>query len=238
MAVVLLRLLPLILLAVLIWLRFTAASRTTRVLRRQSRVLKDPQVTEMTKRFSDALEAPTFDVRILDWRQVNGVATPDGEIYITRGLYEKYLDRDVTLQELGAVIAHEIGHVALGHAKQRLADISVSTATWAGILAVWLRAIFGWIVLIGALIWRLFRTQKRVDAEFEADAFSVQLMARSGYDPGAVVDMLRKVDELTGGASPKNPTIAWLYGVPTFEARIDRAEKVVADERRRTPALT
>ena len=59
---------------------------------------------------------------------VNGLAAPDGRIFLTRGFYEKYRRGEVTAEELASVIAHELGHVALGHTRRRMIDFSGQNA--------------------------------------------------------------------------------------------------------------
>ncbi|NIL97560.1 MAG: M48 family metalloprotease, partial [Planctomycetales bacterium] len=59
---------------------------------------------------------------------VNGLAAPDGRIFITRGFFNKYRAGEVTADELASVIAHELGHVALGHTRRRMIDFSGQNA--------------------------------------------------------------------------------------------------------------
>ena len=59
---------------------------------------------------------------------VNGLAAPDGRIFITRGFYNKFRQGAVSAEELASVIAHELGHVALGHSRRRMIDFSGQNA--------------------------------------------------------------------------------------------------------------
>ena len=56
-----------------------------------------------------------YHFRCLDDRQVNAFSTPNGYIYITRGLLEIIESDD----ELAIVIAHEMGHIERKHAVVR-----------------------------------------------------------------------------------------------------------------------
>ncbi len=39
---------------------------------------------------------------------VNGLAAPDGRIFLTRGFYRTFREGEVTADELASVIAHEL----------------------------------------------------------------------------------------------------------------------------------
>ena len=56
-----------------------------------------------------------FQVTILDTSEVNAFALPGGYIYVTRGILALASDTS----ELAAVLAHEIAHVTLRHARAR-----------------------------------------------------------------------------------------------------------------------
>ena len=80
------RILP-ILLAVLYGLamyRFSAW-RTAKELDEKSTELLDPALREMTSRLASALDLPRIKVHIYEVAPVNGLAAPDGRIFITRG---------------------------------------------------------------------------------------------------------------------------------------------------------
>ena len=56
-----------------------------------------------------------FTVTILDTPEVNAFALPGGYVYVTRGILALASDTS----ELAAVLAHEIAHVTLRHARAR-----------------------------------------------------------------------------------------------------------------------
>jgi len=61
--------------------------------------------------------------------------------------------------------------------------------------------------------------------EYEADAFAVALMQRSGFDPRASVTLLEKLDRLSDG---QGAPIAWLASHPPNEKRIAAVERAIA----------
>jgi metalloprotease len=46
---------------------------------------------------------------------------------MTRGFLNRKVRGEVTAEELAAVIAHEMGHVALGHTRRRMIDFTGRT---------------------------------------------------------------------------------------------------------------
>ncbi|MFT4714990.1 MAG: putative metalloprotease, partial [Paracoccaceae bacterium] len=102
--------------------------RTARELDEKSTELLDPLLTELIRQMAQALELPRIKVYIYEVDPVNGLAAPDGRIFITRGFYKKYKAGEVSAEELASVIAHELGHVALGHSRRRMIDFSGQNA--------------------------------------------------------------------------------------------------------------
>ena len=105
-----------------------SAWRTRRELDARSTELADPRLKKLTDRMAQALDLPRIRVNIYEIDPVNGLAAPDGRIFITRGFYKKYQQGEVSAEELSSVIAHELGHVALGHARRRMIDFSGQNA--------------------------------------------------------------------------------------------------------------
>ncbi|MGB1266388.1 MAG: M48 family metalloprotease, partial [Nereida ignava] len=110
-----------------IMVRFSAW-RTARELDRNSTELADPILTTHTAAMAKALDIPRIRVHIYEIEPVNGLAAPDGRIFITRGFYQKFQAGEVTGAEMASVIAHELGHVALGHSRRRMIDFSGQNA--------------------------------------------------------------------------------------------------------------
>ena len=77
---------------------------------------------------AEALDLDRIKVHLYEIEPVNGLAAPDGRIFITRGFYARFRDGEVSAEELASVIAHELGHVALGHSRRRMIDFSGQNA--------------------------------------------------------------------------------------------------------------
>src|SRR6056297_2784124 len=105
-----------------------SAWRLRKQLDARSSELADPALERLTRKMAQVLNLPRIKVHIYEVDPVNGLAAPDGRIFITRGFFDKYRRGEVTAEELSSVIAHEMGHVALGHSKRRMIDFSGQNA--------------------------------------------------------------------------------------------------------------
>ena len=204
--------------------------RTNRELATQSNELVDPQLGALTNRMAAALELEKIRVHLYEIDPVNGLAAPDGKIYITRGFYRKFTDGEVTAGELASVVAHELGHVALGHSRRRMIDFSGQNAlrtALAMILSRFIPGIGGWIAnfLTTMLAARLSRGD-----EYEADEYAAALLIKSGIGTTPQISLLSKLEALTKSGHGAAP--AWLMSHPKTPDRIAAIKKLEADWRK------
>ena len=156
------------------------------------------------------------------------MAAPDGQIYITRGFLKKFLSGEVTAAEISSVIAHELGHVALGHTKRRMIDFSGQNAVRTA-LAVTLNRFIPFIgPWIANLAVNMIAAGMSRNDEFEADAYATALMIKAGLGAAPQKSLFAKLDKLTGngGAMP-----AWFLSHPKTA---DRIKAIEANEKRWT----
>ncbi len=141
------------------------------------------QVGELVARNSHRSNL-AYSFTVIDSPEINAFALPGGHIYIHRGLMA-YLSSEA---ELAAVLGHEVGHVTARHSVRQQ---SQSTA-W---------NILGQAVAVGsgvgaagdltsALGGAFVRGYGR-DMELEADGLGAQYLARSGYDPQAMIEVVK-----------------------------------------------
>ena len=222
-----LRVLP-ILLAVLYALALyrLSAWRTARELDARSSALADPWLKAVTDRLARALDLPGVRVYIYEIAPVNGLAAPDGRIFITRGFYEKFQSGEVTAEEMASVIAHEIGHVALGHSRRRMIDFSGQNALRTALAMVLSRLLPGVGVLIANGLTMMLAARLSRSDEFEADAYAAALLTRAGIGTEPQKSLFGKLEALTGGAGGAMP--AWLLSHPKTAARIAAIEALEA----------
>ncbi len=198
-----------------------SAWRLARELDARSTELADPGLIGVSRRMADALDLPRLRVHLYEVDQINGLAAPDGRIFLTRGLYRRYLDGAISAEELAGVIAHEMGHVALGHARRRMIDFSGQNALRTAAAMVLSRLLPGVGVLIaGALSGLLAAGLSRSD-EFEADEYASALLVKAGIGTRPQKTLFAKLDALTGGAAPRP---AWMMSHPRAADRIAAIE--------------
>jgi len=203
-----------------------SAWRTRRELDARSTELADPQLKAIMDRLAAALELPRIRVNLYEVEPVNGLAAPDGRIFLTRGFYDKYRAGEVTGEELASVIAHELGHVALGHSRRRMIDFSGQNAVrtvLASILGRFLPGLGPWLagVLTSLVVARISRGD-----EYEADAYAAALMVKAGFGTDPQKSLLSKLEGLTGMAGRGAP--AWLMSHPKTPDRIAAIEALEA----------
>jgi putative metalloprotease len=201
-----------------------SAWRTARELDARSTELADARLKKLTDRMAAALDLERIKVHIYEIDPVNGLAAPDGRIFITRGFYNRYRAGEVTAEEMASVIAHELGHVALGHSRRRMIDFSGQNAlrtALAMVLSRFLPGIGVWIAngLATLLAARLSRSD-----EYEADAYASALLTKAGIGTGPQKSLFGKLEKLTQSNMGAMP--AWLMSHPKTTDRIAAIEKL------------
>lgn len=150
---------------------------------------EDPALQQMVQKVGTRLAAHShrtdliYRFTVLDSDSVNAFALPGGYIYITRGMLA-YLNSEA---ELAAVLGHEIGHVTARHSVRQH-----STATMTGILGAVVAASTGvqgvdtLTDLVGTAVVRGYGREH----ELEADRLGAEYLARSGYEPKAMIEVV------------------------------------------------
>jgi predicted Zn-dependent protease len=166
-----------------------------------------------------------FEYHLLaDPQTVNAFALPGGQIFITQALY----DRLQTPGQLAGVLGHETGHVLARHSSEQMAKTSLvkglsTSAVVAGsdqrggLAAAAVSQFVGEFVLLG---------YSRKD-ELEADKLGVRFMAQAGYDPRAMIEVMKILEKASGGGSGKPDFMATH---PNPERRIEEIEKAIAEQ--------
>ena len=195
-----------------------SAWRTAKELDARSTELMDPALLERTHRMAAALDLPRIRVNIYEIDPINGLAAPDGRIFITRGFYNKFRQGEVSADELASVIAHELGHVALGHTRRRMIDFSGQNAMRAALGMVLSRILPGIGVWIANGLTSLLAARLSRSDEYEADAYAAALLTKAGIGLDPQISLFRKLEALTKtnmGAMP-----AWFLSHPRTDDRI------------------
>jgi Zn-dependent protease with chaperone function len=148
-----------------------------------------------------SLPALKYRFRLVNSKDINSLGLPGGAIYITRGLLEITSNED----EVAAVVAHEVSHVASRHGTAQLSRqlwVQAPIAIAAGVppSQVWREEIAKLGIPLG--VESPFLRYSR-DQELEAGLMAVQLLAEARYDPNAFRTLLEKLNEVRTGDSPR-----------------------------------
>ncbi len=196
--------------------------RTGRDLDARSTELADAKLKSLTDRMAAVLDLPRVRVHIYEIEPVNGLAAADGRIFITRGFFKKYLAGAVTPEEMASVIAHELGHVALGHSRRRMIDFSGQNALRTALGMVLSRFIPGFGVYIANFLTSLLAARLSRSDEYEADTYASALLIKIGIGTGPQKSLLEKLEALTTQNSGTMP--AWLMSHPKTAERVRKID--------------
>lgn len=171
---------------------------------------------------SAAAESPyEFEFHVLaDDETVNAFALPGGQVFITDALLDRLRSED----QVAAVLAHEIAHVVARHGAEHLAQQQlVQGLAGATAIATYDPEQPGTAATgaIAAAVAQLATMKFSRDDELEADALGVRLLAETGYDPGALVEMLEVLSE-TGRGVPE-----FFSTHPNPDNRMERVRELV-----------
>ena len=154
---------------------------------------------------------------ILDTPSINAFAMPGGKILITAGLFDLLETED----ELAAVLAHEIAHVAREHhweliKQQKLiagaTDLVVANTESDSALA---NAAYD---AMSGIFKKMVNSGIDKGGEYDADGDAVLLSANAGYDSTALIGVLEKI----AGASEGGDDVNFLFQThPTVEDRVN-----------------
>lgn len=141
------------------------------------------QVGERVARHSHRNQL-NYQFTVVDSPDINAFALPGGYIYIHRGLLA-YLNSEA---ELAAVLGHEVGHVTARHGVQQQSQSSA----W-GMLgqALAIGTGVGAAADLTTALGSAFVRGYGRDMELEADGLGAQYLARSGYDPQAMIEVVK-----------------------------------------------
>ena len=215
----LMRLLPFLLaiLAALAMWHFSSRN-LLRQLSARSRPLDEPGLAPVIARLRAALDLSALPVFVLDDPGVNGLAAPDGRIFLTRGFVDLYRSGQVTPEELAAVIAHELGHVASGHARRRMIDFTGQNLLQMVLVGVLGRIIPFAGVWIANLITAAIAARLSQRDEYEADTYATALLIKAGIGAEPQLSLFARLDRLVGSGATGAP--AWLSSHPETERRM------------------
>ena len=191
-----------------------------RMIRQYGGEYPDPKYQDMVDRVgyklvrnSAAGQTPyKFDFHLLnDRRTINAFALPGGQVFITAALFSKLQ----TEAQLAGVLGHEIGHVVARHSAQQMAKSNLTQGILRGVLLA--SDPSSGTAQAAAYIGQLINMKFGREDELQADHLGVRFMSKAGYDPRAMIGVMKILEASSGGRrvpefqsthpSPKNRII-------------------------------
>jgi len=142
-------------------------------------------VQQLGERLARVSERPDLEwtFTVLDTDDVNAFATPGGFVYISRGILP-YLANEA---QLAAVLGHEIGHITARHSAERQGQSTVANVLSAAAMIFTGQPALGELTNIaGAAVISGYGRE----AELEADSLGARYLARTGYKPEAMIEVV------------------------------------------------
>lgn len=162
----------------------------------------------------------TYYFKVIQDDDINALSTPGGYIYVNTGLL-KAADDD----ELAAVIAHEVGHVAARHAVF-LMQSNMTTSLIGSIIFSNVEASEDVRRGTSAAVNLIMLGYSRED-EFEADKLGVRYVYYAGFDADGMAAFLEKLQR-QNKENPLDRGLVYLRSHPLYSDRIAKARAQAA----------
>jgi Zn-dependent protease with chaperone function len=190
-----------------------------------------------------------YEFHVVQEKDINAFALPGGPIFVNIGTITA-ADNEA---ELAGVIAHEMSHIYMQHSvkQQRKAALPSILGGLAAAAAGMVGGAAGALGQIGAQVvaGSFIMKYSRAD-EAQADAVGAIIMYKAGYNPEAMADFFKKLEQESGGNNPPQflsdhpnpgnreaaiqkeiqnwPSEQWRNDTPNFQAARTAATKVRA----------
>jgi predicted Zn-dependent protease len=136
-----------------------------------------------------------WSVAVIDEPTLNAWCMPGGKMAIYTGIIQKL---NLSDDEIGQVMGHEIAHALLGHGRERMSRaIAMQGGMQLGSILVGRDL----SILTPVADVALTLPNSR-DNESEADRYGLELAARAGYDPRAAIRLWEKMGAASGNGPP------------------------------------
>ncbi len=172
---------------------------------------------------TEASRSPyAFDFHVLsDPNTVNAFALPGGQIFITVGLLKRLETEDA----IAGVLGHEIGHVIGRHSAEHIAQQQLTQGLInATMVATYDPSNPNSTAAMAQFIGNMINMKYGREDELESDRFGVKYMYQAGYQPESLIDVMRVLEEATGGQRQSE----FMSSHPSPANRVAEIQKAIA----------
>lgn len=159
-----------------------------------------------------------YDFHLLaDPQTINAFALPGGQVFITQALFSRLENED----QLAGVFGHEIGHVIARHGAERMqSEELIQGLTGAAVIAAGDYNSAQGIQMIANMVGMKYGRGQ----ELESDDLGVRFMYEAGYDPRALIDVMRILEEASQGGQ-RQPEFFSTH--PSPENRVQKIKEAI-----------
>src|SRR5262245_42767535 len=190
----------------------------------------DARVIRIGRRLASTAPGTRFpyEFRVINNSTTNAFALAGGFIYVNRGALNAARSED----EVAAILAHEIAHVALRHGTNQASKAYIAQAGLnfiTGLLGGESQSRIAQVMgLIGGFGLNTLFLRYNRSAESEADLLGIRMLRSAGYNPYGMIHFLQTIQRHSGGRS-----VEFLSSHPNPENRIAQLERELGDVPRR-----
>lgn len=171
--------------------KYTVASASSKYTKRLQRI---------TERLTSVNGIP-LTYKVYMTKDINANACPDGSVRVFSGLMDIMTD-----DELRFVLGHEIGHVALGHSKDKMQK-AYTVAAARDAAGVYTKVGVYSDSMLGDLAVKFLNAQFSQSDELEADKYGVEFLMKNNYPTDAALTAMSKLQG-SGGFFSTHPSSA------------------------------
>ena len=124
---------------------------------------------------------------LADPQTVNAFALPGGQIFITLGLYEKLQ----TEAQLAGVTGHEMGHVIERHSAEQMSKNQLGKTLVIAFGTAASDNQSSHAYMAAAVVNQMLQLRYSRKDESEADQWGLKLMTQAGFDPWAMIEVMK-----------------------------------------------
>ena len=169
-------------------------------------LVKDRRIEDYVQRLGQRLAAKApgyqypYSFKVVNQKEINAFALPGGPVYVNLGTIQA-ADNEA---ELAGVMAHEISHIVMRHSTNQASKQIAAQMPLALLGNALGNGVGGQLARLGISFGfgSVFLKYSR-DAERQADLVGTDIMYDAGYNPQAMADFFRKLQEEGGARGPQ-----------------------------------